>query len=97
MKEILAYRLQNAFHEYRDNAALRIGDDVLSYGELHRLANAIANDITTDFPDDKSPVAILGAKSFMTYAGISDQRERALLIAWLKSSTSPERCRPADS
>lgn len=35
--------------------------------------------------------------TLMTYAGISDQRERALLIAWLKSSTSPERCRPADS
>ena len=70
MKEILAYRLQSAFHKYRDNAALRIGDVVLSYGELQRIANAIANDITADFPDDKSPVAIMGAKSFMTYAGI---------------------------
>jgi len=70
VKEILAYKLQSAFHEYKDNAALRIGDDVLSYGELHQMANAIANDITAGFPDDKSPVAILGAKSFMTYAGI---------------------------
>ena len=35
--------------------------------------------------------------TLMTYAGVPDQRERALLISWLKSSTSPERCQPAGS
>ncbi len=32
--------------------------------------------------------------TLMTYAGVPDQRERALLIGGLKASTSPERCRP---
>jgi cytochrome c len=31
--------------------------------------------------------------TLMTYAGVSDRRERDLLIGWLKSSTSPKRCR----
>ncbi len=69
-KEILAYRLQEAFLKYRDNAAIQIGNKVWTFEDLHIKSLAISYAIQQSSAGENTPVAILGAKSFMTFAGI---------------------------
>jgi len=68
--EILAYRLKDSFLKYRRNAALQIGNQVWTYEDLLGKATAISNAILKQNKDKGTPVAILGEKSLMTYAGI---------------------------
>lgn len=67
---VLAYNLQQAFRRYSANKAIRIGSGTWTYGELNSEAVAIARAIIGAAKDNVSPVAILGARSFTTYAGI---------------------------
>ncbi len=68
--EILAYRLLRSFTEFKDNPAIRIGNSVWTYNDLYLKSSAISNAILQSSADAGTTVAILGAKSFMTYAGI---------------------------
>ena len=67
--ELLAYRLQEAFKKHGDHAAIRIGKRSWSYGDLYQKSLAVSSAIRKA-SSSSSPVAILGGKSFMTYAGI---------------------------
>ncbi len=69
-KEVLAYRLREAFLKYRDSTAIQIGNQAWTYGDLHQKALTISYSIQQSSGGENSPVAILGAKTFMTYAGI---------------------------
>ncbi len=66
----LMSRLYDAFSRFKDNAALQIGDRVYSYDELFQKTELIWTAIQKRYPGHLAPVAILGKKSFTTYAGI---------------------------
>ncbi len=67
---VLAYNLQQAFRRYSANKAIRIGTGTWTYGELNSEAVAIARAIMDTGALTGAPVAVLGARSFITYAGI---------------------------
>lgn len=69
MKNILAYRLQQAFSQYRANEAICIGDTSYTYGELYKASLNVASHIQHYYPGN-APVAIPGGKSFSVFARI---------------------------
>jgi amino acid adenylation domain-containing protein len=69
LKNILAYRLQQAFLRYSGNHAMRIGEDAFTYAELHMAARNIAEHVLQHHPGN-APIAIPGGKSFQSFACI---------------------------
>ncbi|HSG68319.1 MAG TPA: AMP-binding protein, partial [Bacteroidales bacterium] len=67
--EILANRLIKAFDAFSSNEAIFDGIQHFLYSDLSLLSSKIASSIALHKNDDR-PVAILGKKSFYTYAGI---------------------------
>ncbi|MEN8225776.1 MAG: AMP-binding protein [Bacteroidota bacterium] len=67
--EILALGLYESFMAHADNIAIQSINTQYSYADLLQAAAGISNGIP-DMPGIKSPVGILGSKSFYTYAGI---------------------------
>jgi amino acid adenylation domain-containing protein len=69
VKEILAYRLQEAFIRYRENVAIDIDGTSYTYADLHKAALNVALYIRQHHPGD-GPVAITGEKTFAAFAHI---------------------------
>ena len=69
-RNILAHRIQDALQKHGNNTAISIGDSSLTYKEMQLMVSSISGAIVATQQDISTPVAILGAKSFMTYAGI---------------------------
>lgn len=69
MKKILAYRLQQAFSQYRANKAICIGEKSYTYEELHKASLNVAAHIHQHHPGN-APVAIPGGKNFAVFARI---------------------------
>lgn len=67
---ILAGRLNDAFIKYAPNDALSFEGKSFSYRELHTLSNAICRAVGLEKNNSGNVVAVLGAKSLFTYAGI---------------------------
>lgn len=69
-RNILAHRIQYAFQKYGDNVAISIGDKSLTYSAMQIIATSISHAIAAAQQDITTPVAILGAKSFLCFSGI---------------------------
>ncbi|NQT78719.1 MAG: AMP-binding protein [Bacteroidetes bacterium] len=69
-RNILAHRIQYSFQKYSDNIAISIGDNTLTYSAMQMMATSISNAIAAAQQNLTIPVAILGAKSFLTFSGI---------------------------
>jgi len=67
--KILAEKLKDAFIRYKGNDAISMGASAYTYAALADRSLAISHCVT-DRSGKTAPVAILGKKSFFTYAGI---------------------------
>ncbi len=68
--KILINRFESALAHFPNHPALEVSDEIYSYSELNNFSNNIANCIIENSASECKMAAVLGQKSFETYAAV---------------------------
>ena len=68
--KILINRFGSAVSQYPNHPALEVSDEIYSYSDLDKISNNIANCIIENSGQECKMAAVLGQKSFETYAAV---------------------------